>query len=47
MLDSLSISAGERDFAALTASDPALGPIRVEAPQPQFPRFELPVEAAA
>ena len=46
-LDSLCISKGERNFAALTASDPARGAIRVDAPQPQFPRLELPAEVPA
>jgi methionyl-tRNA synthetase len=35
-----------RDFASL-ASDPITDGVRVDSPQPAFPRLELPAEAAA
>jgi methionyl-tRNA synthetase len=40
LLDSLCVPGDRRDFAAL-AEDPADGTIRVENPQPVFPRLEL------
>lgn len=47
VLNALSVPAGERNFAALVASDPALGKIVVQTPQPAFPRLELPADGAA
>jgi methionyl-tRNA synthetase len=46
LLDALCIDTQDRDFAALSASDPALGAIRVENPTPAFPRLEMPAETA-
>ena len=46
MLDALCIDPEARDLAALSASDPALGTIRVENPSPAFPRLDMPVETA-
>ena len=46
MLDSLCIPQEQRDLAALSGEDPALGAIRVESPTPVFPRLDLPAEAA-
>ncbi len=47
MLDALCIPAEQRDLAALTGEDPALGAIRVDSPAPVFPRLEMPAESAA
>jgi methionyl-tRNA synthetase len=46
LLDALCIPPDARDFAALE-QDPALGPIRIDSPQPVFPRLDLPEKNAA
>ena len=47
MLDALCIPADARDLAALAATDPALGAIRVDSPSPVFPRLDPPAGDAA
>jgi methionyl-tRNA synthetase len=46
VLDAMCIAPEARDFASL-ASDPTTDGVRVDSPQPAFPRLELPAEAAA
>ena len=47
ILDALTIPEGERDYVAISASDPAMGTITIDSPKPVFPRLELPeVEGA-
>lgn len=47
ILDALSIDSAERDYAALSASDPAMGTITIDNPKPVFPRLELPAGEGA